>query len=350
MPPKQRAFTIATGLPVLLLLAASFWGGVWIWLALAYLTVFTGLLDVVIAKATDQNAADQEFPAANLLSAALAVAHFILLCTVIYSLSGAVAHSLASGLALFFSHVLFFGQVSNANAHELIHRNNKLLFLLGKWVYISLLFGHHTSAHRLVHHRWVGCKSDPNTPRLGENFYHFAKRAWLGSFRKGLKQENTLRARALKAPPLYSHPYGHYILGGVGFCLMAVVIGGITGLLIYLPLALLSQMQLLQSDYVQHYGLRRQMGTNGKPEPVDPSHSWNSPHWYSGVLMLHAPRHSDHHAHPATPYPNLRLSDDLPMLPYSLPVMAALALFPRRYRRLMDQRASVWHKEMTHDT
>ncbi len=349
MPPRQLAFTFATGLPVLLLFCASLWGGGWIWLALVYLTVFTGLLDVLMAKSVDQNAPDLEFPAANLLLAFLAGAHFVLLITVIYSLSGGVSHSLASGLALFFAHVLFFGQISNANAHELIHRSNKMLFSLGKWVYISLLFGHHTSAHRFVHHRWVGCALDPNTPRLGEGFYHFAKRAWLGSFRTGLAQENKLRARATPTPKRLTHPYGHYILGGLGFCLLALVIGGITGLLIYLPLAFLSQMQLLQSDYVQHYGLQRNIAANGKPVPVDPSHSWNSPHWYSGVLMLHAPRHSDHHAHPATPYPNLRLSADLPMLPYSLPVMAALALFPRRYRRLMDHRAAVWHKEIPDD-
>ncbi len=46
-----------------------------------------------------------------------------------------------------------------------------------------------------------------------------------------------------------------------------------------LALAAYAQMQLLLSDYVQHYGLRRKTSENGKPEPVGPQHSWNAPAW-----------------------------------------------------------------------
>jgi alkane 1-monooxygenase len=57
--------------------------------------------------------------------------------------------------------------------------------------------------------------------------------------------------------------------------------------------------------------------------------------------MLNAPRHSDHHAHPSRPYAVLRLSDG-PLLPRSLPVMAGVALFPRRWRRMMDPLVAKW--------
>lgn len=58
--------------------------------------------------------------------------------------------------------------------------------------------------------------------------------------------------------------------------------------------------------------------------------------------MLNAPRHSDHHAHPSRIYPALRLGDTgapgRPILQRSLPAMAALALFPPLWRRVMDPR------------
>ncbi len=95
------------------------------------------------------------------------------------------------------------------------------------------------------------------------------------------------------------------------------------------------------SDYVQHYGLMRtEIRPPGKLEPVGPQHSWNAPHWFTTHLMLNAPpRHSDHHAHPARPYPALRLRDgEAPMLPYSLPAMAALALVPKLWQRVMGGR------------
>jgi len=71
-------------------------------------------------------------------------------------------------------------------------------------------------------------------------------------------------------------------------------------------------------------------------------HSWNAPHWFSSALMLNAPRHSDHHTHPARVYPALRLTEDMPVLPRSLPAMATLALFPRLWRRVMDPRVADW--------
>ena len=77
----------------------------------------------------------------------------------------------------------------------------------------------------------------------------------------------------------------------------------------FLVLAVYAQLQILLADYVQHYGLRRQTGADGRPEPVGDGHSWNTPHWFSSALMVNAPRHSDHHLHPTRPYPGLRLRE-----------------------------------------
>ena len=81
---------------------------------------------------------------------------------------------------------------------------------------------------------------------------------------------------------------------------------------------------------------------NGKPVPVNARHSWNSPHWFSSAVMLNAPRHSDHHAHPSRTFDTLIIPEDSPMLPRSLPMMATLALFPRRWRKVMDPLAAKW--------
>jgi len=91
-------------------------------------------------------------------------------------------------------------------------------------------------------------------------------------------------------------------------------------------------------DYGQDYGLRRRIGPDGKPEPVGPQHSWNAVGWYSSAMMLNAPRHSDHHAHPSRPYPRLTLPEGAPILPAPLPAMAMLALIPPLWRKVMDPR------------
>jgi alkane 1-monooxygenase len=98
------------------------------------------------------------------------------------------------------------------------------------------------------------------------------------------------------------------------------------------------------SDYVQHYGLLRKRRADGRLEPVSAAHSWNAPHWFSAAMMLNAPRHSDHHAHPSRPYPALRLPQacDAPMLPWPLPFACLIALAPPLWKRLMRPHLAPW--------
>ena len=237
---------------------------------------------------------------------------------------------------------LWLGQVANANAHELIHRPRRVLRRLGVVGFVTLLYGHHASAHPKVHHRFVGTPRDPATARLGESFHRYMVRAWRGGFRKGHAAEQALLRARHGAEWRRHDPYLWYVGGGLACMALAWGLGGLAGMAWYLVLAGAAQTQILMSDYVQHYGLRRAETAPGTYEPVGPAHSWNAPHVYSGAMMLNAPRHSDHHTHPARPFATLRLDRNMPLLPYSLPVMASIALYPRLWRRVMDHRARAW--------
>ena len=229
-----------------------------------------------------------EFPATDRLSITLALAHFALWLLVIAALSGTTELLLWERLAVFVGAGLSMGQASNSNANELIHHPGRWLRRAGRWVYISVLFGHHLSARTLVHHVHVGIRYDPSTTRHGESVYRFFARAWRGGFRDGLRAEN--KRSALSRRPKWRHPYLDYIIGAGLVLMIAVLIGGSTGVLAAVGLSGLAQTQLMLSDYVQHYGLSRRIMADGKPEPVRLRHSWNAPH------------HSDHHPNPARPF------------------------------------------------
>ncbi|MGR3570419.1 alkane 1-monooxygenase [Brevirhabdus sp.] len=339
-------FALASGLPLGLLLAAGHWGGApgggaLVWLALASVTVVVAGIDGLLPGVRARRPSDR---GAQALSVALALAHFVLLWQTIAALVHGSALGGGEKLGLFVAAGLFFGQVSNSNAHELIHRPSRLLRRLGAAVYTSLLFGHHASAHPAVHHRHVATPDDPNTSRRGESFYRFAPRAWRGSFRAGLRVENARLARKGRGALSPANPYWGYTLGGMGLLAVTGTFWGVWGVLLHVALAAHATMQLLLSDYVQHYGLMRQPRGTGGYEPVGPQHSWNAPHWYSALMMLNAPRHSDHHAHPSKAFPALTLPDGqtAPQLPHSLPVIATMALFPRLFRRVMHPRLRAW--------
>lgn len=335
--PAISRFALATLTPVCLLLLGAVWGGLWVAAALVYMTALVAILDHLIAAEPAPGGA--EFPAPPWLSVTLALVHFVLLALGIWALTGGSALGLIEQGTLYVALGLFFGQVSNSNAHELIHTSGRWTRRLGMWVYITLLYGHHTSAHVRVHHVHVGSDADPATARRGESFYRYALRAWIGGFRAGFAAESALTQRG-GARRL--HPYVTYLGGAAAVLIAAFAFAGGPGVLALVMLAAYAQVQLLMSDYVQHYGLARKRRDTGKLEPVGPQHSWNAPHVVSSALMLNAPRHSDHHANPARGYGDLRISQDMPMLPYALPVMATLALWPARWRRVMDKRAARW--------
>lgn len=321
-------FTLATLSPLLLLSAG------WAWAGLLWMTALTALLDQIAPFLAPDAPEDAEFPAAEALLLAIGVLHLLALPWAVWLITSADI-SVAARVALMLGFGLWFGQVAVPAAHELIHRGGRVPFNLGRAVYVSILFGHHTTAHRLVHHRFAASADDPNTAREGESFYRFALRAWAGSFRQGLAAENRRTHRL--------HPYAIY-LGGAALALaLAFVLAGGWGVPVWLGLSLHAQMQLLLADYVQHYGLTRRT-LNGRLEPVGPRHSWNAKHWFSSAMMLNAPRHSDHHANPSRPFHALRLPklDEAPRLPCSLPAACTMALVPPLWRAKMHPRLERW--------
>lgn len=330
-------YATASLTPAALLALACLVGGPFPLLGVLSITVFVFLLDKLSRHIPESERSG------HALSLTLAAVHLPLLALGVWALGTSAALSLIDKLLIFTGLGLYVGQVSNSNAHELIHASARLPRRIGTAIYISLLNGHHVSAHLRVHHVHAATDADPNSARPGEGFWRFALRVLKGEFTAGLQAENRHRARATRS--LSIHPYLAYVAGGIFVLLLAYALAGSKGLLIHLAIALYAQLQLMLSDYVQHYGLRRTLQKNGKPDPVGPQHSWNAPKWYSSAMMLNAPRHSDHHMRPARAFPALENTPQtMPQLPHSLPVMAVIALFPPIWRRVMDHRVARWQK------
>ncbi|MBV0913992.1 alkane 1-monooxygenase [Anianabacter salinae] len=332
-------FTIASLAPAPLIAAGALWGGFWAVAAIGLMGVLVFVIDELIAEAAPEALPGVEFPASDRLAATLALTHLALLAVVVFALSGATALSWPASVMVFMAAGLYLGQIANSNAHELIHSTRRGLHGLGVAVYAALGFGHHASAHVLVHHRNVGTDSDPNSAPLGMSFYRYAPRAWIGSFRRGLRIEAERRRGRGGL-----HPYLRYGAITALAAALAYGLGGITGVAVWAGLSAYAQTQLLLSDYVQHYGLRRAHLADGRLAPVSDRISWNAPLPASSYMMLNAPRHSHHHAHPGDRFPALTVPApaEAPTLPHSLPLMGAIALIPPLWHRMMDHRAANW--------
>ena len=203
-------------------------------------------------------------------------------------------------------------------------------------------YGHFRIEHNRGHHTWVSTPEDPASARYGESIYRFAARELPGAFRRGWLQE----AERLQRRGKSAWSFENEILQGYAFT-FAVAAGLIAAFGLKLALFLAAHhfigwYSLTQANYVEHYGLLRQTLPNGRYEPVQPRHSWNTNHIFSNLATFHLQRHSDHHANPMRPYQSLRDFKDLPRLPSGYPGMFALAAIPPIWFRVMNPRVMAW--------
>ena len=164
------------------------------------------------------------------------------------------------------------------------------------------------------------------------------------SLRSAFKAERDMLARKGKPWHDRANPFWRYwALQGLANGL-AFAVGGWAGLGLFLVQASTAVWALELTNYVEHYGLTRKHLGGGKYEHVQPRHSWNSSHRVSNWLLINLQRHSDHHYKPDRRFPLLQTytEADAPQLPFGYPLMAAIALVPPVWRRIMNPKVRRW--------
>lgn len=346
--PANWRYAVFTLIPAVLLVAGALGSVLATVASILYMTVF--------AFAADELGRPPPYPAGrdivtDILPLLIGLAHVPMLGMALFAIANSASAPIAATHFLGFG--WFFGTIGMANAHELIHRSPRLARGLGKWVLISMLFGHHASAHVLVHHVHVATPRDPNSAPRGRSLYRFFISAWIGSFIAGFRAESARIARGgaqgRGAPGrITGHPYAIYCLGAAATLAWVAVLFGAGMLLPFMALAVFSHGQLIVSDYVQHYGLRRRKLANGRFEPAADRHSWNAPFWFTATLTMNAASHSDHHANPGRSFTELRprIEGQAPVLPHSIPFMALIALIPPWWFAVMNPRLDAWTRAL----
>jgi len=223
-------------------------------------------------------------------------------------------------------------------AHELGHKHAAWERWLSRVVLAPVAYGHFFVEHNRGHHRRVATPEDPASARLGESFWAFLPRTVLGSLRSAWQLERQRLAGR-------GHGPWHWRNECLQAWAMTVVL--YAGLVAWLGWAVLPFLlvqaaygaQLLEVvNYIEHYGLLRRQGADGRYERCAPEHSWNSNHRMSNLFLYHLQRHSDHHAHPARRYQALRHFEQAPQLPSGYAGLLLVAYVPPLWFRLMDPR------------
>ena len=241
---------------------------------------------------------------------------------------------------------LFIGIMGTVPGHELVHRKkSKFDMFMGNWLLAFSWDCAFAVEHVYGHRNHVGLPSDPATAKRGENIYLFILRAIIKEQKDAWNIELTQARR--REQPLFSI-HNRMLIGylkSLSITCIAYLIGGFSGLLIFLLCAFIAKSLLEVINYSEHYGLIRVSG-----EPVYPRHSWNSNSTMSSIYLYNVTRHSSHHEKANLKYWELRSYNDAPMMPQGYLTMLYMALFlPYFFHKMMAKKLIEWDKSYASD-
>jgi alkane 1-monooxygenase len=221
-------------------------------------------------------------------------------------------------------------------AHELGHKTNAPERWLAKLTLAPVAYGHFFVEHNKGHHKNVATPGDPASSKMGETFWAFLPRTMIGSLRSAWGIEKERLARKGKGP--WSVENDNLQAWAMTVVLYAALVAwlGWAALPFLLLQAFYGASLLEVINYIEHYGLLRQKGADGRYERCTPAHSWNSNHIVTNLFLYQLQRHSDHHANPTRRFQALRHFDDSPQLPSGYASMLIPAYIPALWFRQMD--------------
>ncbi len=331
--------------------AAGLWlGGPYAWLTPVLVFVAVPLLDMWIGR-DDRNldpAAEARAKSRRLYTWIL-FAYLPISVGLMFALGHRITQTDATWMVQagwILSVALSTGGIGITVAHELVHRRSELEQWVGKGILMTVLYMHFAIEHVRGHHATVATHEDPATARKGESVYGFLFPSIGGQLVSAWHLETRRLAKLSIGTWDIRNDMLRFALIQTLWLVLIAALFGIAFLPVYILTAFLSFSLLEVVNYIEHYGLERELDEKGRYERVDEHHSWNSDHVVSRALLFELTRHADHHAHASRPYPILRSLEKGPQLPTGYPGMILLALLPPVWFKVMDGRLAILNDQL----
>lgn len=233
--------------------------------------------------------------------------------------------------------------------HELVHSNSKFDRTVGGLLLCLVCYASFKIEHVRGHHDHVATPEDPSSAKRGQSFYAFLPTAILRNIHKAWELERKRLAGSSRTGKiLRNEMLGWTVIELLLVFTILFTLGALAAFFFVIS-ALVAIAVLELINYVQHYGLRRRRLEDGNYERVDKNHSWNSPYWYTQFIFANLMRHSDHHLYEKRPYQILRVSNDMPLLPFPVHWCFLIAFIPPLWFWIMDPIVD-YYNELNHSS
>ena len=338
---KDLKYLTAYSIPLSAWIALE-WQGVWSWATLVLAFGIFPVLDAILPASTKNPSPEEEVSRLKnrvfdvLLYACAPICYVLLAGYFGVIQKGELSGIEMAGLTVSIGIVL--GALGINVAHELGHRTNPSEQALAKWGLLPVLYQHFFIEHNRGHHKHVSTDADPATARKNESVYAFFFRSIIGQYRNAWKLEAERLTRKGQKFWSWQNEMVRFQVYQVAYLTVVGVFFGIAAIPYAVAVALIGVLLLETINYIEHYGLRRKILPNGRPERVLPIHSWNSDHEMGRIVLFELTRHSDHHYLASRKYQILRHMDESLQLPTGYPGSMLMALVPPLWFAVMNQR------------
>jgi NAD(P)H-flavin reductase/ferredoxin len=236
---------------------------------------------------------------------------------------------------------LMIGMIGTIPAHELTHRTwDRRSMFVGRWLLAFSFDTIFAIEHVYGHHRYVSTKEDPATAPRGRNVYvHIVVSTFKGNVSAWAIEKDRLAKRRLGLVSWHNaFLRGHAM--SVVLVALAYAMGGWRGALFFVACALWGKALLEIVNYMEHYGMVRDVRT-----PVQPRHSWNTNRRISSWSMFNLTRHSHHHAQGEVAYQDLKPYQDAPMMIGGYLTTLVVAMIPPLWHARMTPKVLAWDRD-----
>jgi alkane 1-monooxygenase len=229
-------------------------------------------------------------------------------------------------------------------AHELIHRPQATLQLLGRLLLCTVCYEHFVIAHKRGHHLSLGMPDDIATARLGENFKDYWRRVYVGYLRYAWHSEQD---RLALSPNQYgtihnlilNQVFQGLMVESALLTLIIVYFGWLSAFMFFYQA--IAAVRILETvNYFQHWGLEN--GQFGK------TYGWVSHSSLSRYVLIGLSHHIGHHEDVNKHFHEIAYSDQGPILPYGYFVMNLwVKLNNASYQKMAARELELFHRAQT---
>jgi alkane 1-monooxygenase len=238
--------------------------------------------------------------------------------------------------------VLSLGVVLGSNginvAHELGHREKLYERILGKLLLIPSHYTHFFIEHNHGHHLHVSTPEDPSTAKYNQSLYVFWIQTVFGTYTKAWQIQKKLNQIENRSWYSVKNDMFWFTIIQISYLILIYFFFGSIGFTVAMLSGIVGFLLLETINYIEHYGLKRNLLPSGRYERVSEKHSWNSNHVLGRIMLYELTRHSDHHYKSQKKYQILEYHDVSPQMPFGYPTSMVLSLFPPIWFAVMNKR------------